>query len=118
MNSVNEEMTNSLWYMSIFEIQDMNAELNPLTSNTISIEGPQNAGTLNSFFKDEINSLSPSETTMKAVRILKKPSFSPNPTGRVVIEKKTLSEGVKSITLNDRVLEIPQLLGLRNKSFA
>ncbi|GBO42511.1 hypothetical protein AVEN_97064-1 [Araneus ventricosus] len=41
--------------------------------------------------------------TAGTVRILGKPSFSPNPSGRAILTKKECAAGEKSITLNEGV---------------
>ncbi|GBM76299.1 hypothetical protein AVEN_81847-1 [Araneus ventricosus] len=40
--------------------------------------------------------------TTGTVQILRKPSFSPNPSGRAILTKKARAAGEKSITLNKR----------------
>ncbi|GBN61844.1 hypothetical protein AVEN_40297-1 [Araneus ventricosus] len=40
--------------------------------------------------------------TAGTVRILRKPSFSPNSSGRATLDKKARAAGEKSITLNER----------------
>ncbi|GBL99671.1 hypothetical protein AVEN_249722-1 [Araneus ventricosus] len=46
--------------------------------------------------------------TAGTVIILRKPSFSPNPSGRATLTKKVCAEGQKSITLNESGMEISQ----------
>ncbi|GBN36561.1 hypothetical protein AVEN_122747-1 [Araneus ventricosus] len=78
---------------------------NPLIPKIVRIDGRQNTGTFRvSLLKVREIPFPSSKTTMTAgtVRILRKPSFSPNPSGGATLKKKVSAAGEKAITLNEK----------------